>query len=85
MNNPFIPKDNYITRILDKLEEERLWRVLENHAKGLEVDPKDLKVIFSDNGIIHKAPPSIFLMWYKKQMNDLHNQFQRDWIKTFGK
>lgn len=30
MNNPFIPKDNYITRIADRLRKEEIKRVLRN-------------------------------------------------------
>lgn len=45
MHNPFIPKDNYISRIADRLEKQKIKNLIKLHIENNYLLPKDLKII----------------------------------------
>lgn len=48
MRNPLIPRNNYITRISEKLMEDKMRADMQAYIKLTGCDPKDLKLYHSD-------------------------------------
>lgn len=67
MTNPFIPKDNYVSRIADKLEKEKMKRVFLHQCGYLGIHPKDMKLYYSEN--------------VSKHYIDLSNEAYEEFIK----
>lgn len=49
MHNPFIPKDNYISRIADRLKKEEIESYFIAQCNRLGVNPKYIKLMISDD------------------------------------
>lgn len=54
MPSPFIPKDNYISRIADRLKKEKVKNLIKLHIQNNYLLPKDLKIIMSKDVPISK-------------------------------
>lgn len=54
MTNPFIPKDNYISRIADRLEKEKVKNLIKLQIENNYLLPKDLKIIIPKDVPISK-------------------------------
>lgn len=54
MLNPFIPKDNYISRIADRLEKQKIKNLIKLHIENSYLLPKDLKIIIPKDVSISK-------------------------------
>lgn len=54
MNNPFIPKHNYISDIADRLEKEKIKNLIKLHIQNDYLLPKDLKIIIPKDVPISK-------------------------------
>lgn len=49
MSNPFIPKDNYISRTTDNIKKDEIKKVIMNQYNRLGVNQKELQLFISDN------------------------------------
>lgn len=49
MHNPFIPKDNYVSRIADSLEKEETQRLCDEFMKQMEKDFEKCVKSIEDN------------------------------------
>lgn len=54
MTNPLIPKDNYISRITDKLERDKIKSLIKQHIQNYYLLPKDLRIIIPKDVPISK-------------------------------
>lgn len=68
MSNPFIPKDNYISRIADRLKKEEIKNQFLYKCKKLEVEPKDIELFISEN--IDLPTKDLIMKAYNEFYND---------------
>ena len=69
MPNPFIPKDNYISRIADRLEKQKIKNLIRLHIENYYILPKDLKIIIPKDVPISKE--ILIKEAYKEFLNDV--------------
>lgn len=69
MHNPFIPKDNYISRIADRLGKHKIKNLIKLQITNNYLLPKDLKIIIPKDVPISKE--RLIKEAYKEFLNDV--------------
>ena len=70
MHNSFIPKDNYISRIADRLKKEEVRNYFIVQCNRLKVQPKDMKLFISEN--MDLPNKELIMRAYDEFYNDVH-------------
>lgn len=76
MNNPFIPKDNYVSRITDNIKKDEIKKEIMNQYNRLGVDPKEIKLFISEN--IDLPANELIKKAYDEFFNDV-NKNLKEW------